>query len=60
VRNLHTQPVAAQPPGQLGQIWRTLNVPEGAASERLQVLGWVSDARGRVLAAAQSACPPPP
>lgn len=60
VRNLHTQAIAARAPGPFGQIWRTLNVPEGAAPQRLEVLGWVSDARGRVLAAAQSVCPPAP
>jgi len=56
VRNLVAEPIAARPQGGFGQIWRSMNLPEGAAPERLEVLGWVSDARGRVLAAAQSAC----
>jgi hypothetical protein len=38
---------------------RPLNIPEGAAPERLRVVGWVQDARGRVLTAAQSVCVPP-
>ena len=59
VRNLIAEPIAARPQGSLGQIWRPMNVPEGAAAERLEVIGWVSDARGRVLAAAQSACGAP-
>lgn len=60
VRNLVTEPVAPRPRDRFGQIWRTLSVPEGAAAQRLEVLGWVSDARGRVLAAAQSVCRPQP
>lgn len=38
---------------------RPLNIPPGAAPERLRAVGWVQDARGRVLAAAQSVCAPP-
>ncbi len=37
---------------------RPLNIPEGARPERLRVIGWVQDADGRVLSAAQSVCPP--
>lgn len=37
---------------------RSLRVPEGAKEERLAVVGWVEDAAGRVLAAAQSSCAP--
>ena len=37
---------------------RPMNIPQGAAPARLQVLGWVTDAKGRVLAAAESTCPP--
>lgn len=36
--------------------WRPMNIPAGADPERLQVVGWVEDAQGRVLAVAQSAC----
>ncbi len=35
---------------------RSLNIPEGAKSERLRVVGWVQDAAGRVTLAAESAC----
>jgi len=42
-------------PNSLREI-RPLNIPQGAKSERLRVLGWVQDARGRVLGAAQSVC----
>ena len=37
---------------------RAMSVPEGAHADRLEVAGWVQDAQGRILAAAQSACPP--
>lgn len=37
---------------------RPLSIPPGATPERLRVVGWVQDARGRVLAAAQSVCVP--
>lgn len=37
---------------------RPLGIPQGAAPERLRVVGWVQDARGRVLTAAQSVCTP--
>ena len=35
---------------------RSMRIPEGAQAERLGVVGWVQDARGRVVAAAQSVC----
>jgi hypothetical protein len=38
---------------------RPMNIPEGARPERLRVIGWVEDARGRVQAIAQSRCAPP-
>lgn len=37
---------------------RPLSIPLGATPERLRVVGWVQDARGRVLSAAQSVCTP--
>ena len=37
---------------------RPLNIPEGANPQRLRVVGWLQDGRGRLLAAAQSACQP--
>lgn len=35
---------------------RSFYLPEGTRAERLRVIGWVADAQGRVLAAAQSRC----
>jgi hypothetical protein len=35
---------------------RPMNIPEGARPDRLRVVGWVEDARGRIVAAAQSRC----
>ena len=65
VRNLLSEPIAPQPPAGpiAAQLWRPMNIPEGARAERLRVAGWVTDARGRVLAAAESHCqaaPAPP
>lgn len=37
---------------------RPMYIPPGAHPERLRVLGWVQDAHGHVLAAAQSRCKP--
>jgi hypothetical protein len=37
---------------------RPLSIPEGADPQRLRVVGWLQDERGRLLAAAQSACRP--
>ena len=37
---------------------RPLSIPEGANPERLRVVGWLQDQRGRLLAVAQSACRP--
>lgn len=37
---------------------RPLGIPEGSDPQRLQVIGWVQDGQGRVLAAARSRCPP--
>lgn len=35
---------------------RPMRIPEGAKPERLRMVGWVQDAQGRVVTAAQSAC----
>lgn len=35
---------------------RPMRIPEGARPERLRTVGWVQDAQGRVVAAAQSLC----
>lgn len=35
---------------------RPMRIPTGAQPERLHMVGWVQDAQGRVLAAAQSVC----
>ncbi|MEZ0306451.1 MAG: hypothetical protein ACAH21_00920 [Ramlibacter sp.] len=37
---------------------RPMGIPEGANPKRLQVVGWVEDARGRIRAIAQSKCAP--
>ena len=39
---------------------RPMSIPEGANPERLRVVGWVEDGRGRMRAIAQSRCTPPP
>lgn len=36
---------------------RPMALPEGVRPERLRVVGWVEDARGRIRAIAQSRCP---
>jgi len=35
---------------------RSMRIPEGAQADRLRLVGWVQDAQGRVIAAAQSTC----
>ena len=35
---------------------RSMRIPEGAQAERLRMVGWVEDAQGRTVAAAQSTC----
>ncbi|MDB5881558.1 MAG: hypothetical protein JWP43_1436 [Ramlibacter sp.] len=35
---------------------RAMDIPKGAHPDRLRVVGWVEDVRGRVVAAAQSRC----
>ena len=37
---------------------RPLSIPEGANPDRIRVVGWVQDTKGRVIAAAASVCPP--
>ena len=37
---------------------RPMGIPEGAKADRLRVIGWVEDARGRIRAIAQSRCAP--
>jgi hypothetical protein len=37
---------------------RPFSIPQGADPRRLQVVGWVQDARGRIRAIAQSRCAP--
>lgn len=56
MRNLLSEPIAPRNTDPMGQLWRAMNVPEGADPEHLQLIGWVSDAQGRLLAAAQSRC----
>ena len=56
VRNVLTAPIDAQPSQKWPQLWRPMNVPEGAQPARLGVVGWVTDARGQVIALAQARC----
>ncbi len=49
------KPLAADAPNRFFEA-RSMNIPQGAKSERLRVIGWVEDARGQVVAAAQSRC----
>ena len=56
VRNVLTAPIDAQPAQKWPQLWRPMNVPEGAQPARLGVVGWVTDARGQVIALAQARC----
>jgi len=37
--------------------FRAMSLPEGTRPNRLQLLGWVQDAQGRVFTAARSVCP---
>ena len=56
MRNLLSDTIPARNTEIMGQLWRPMNVPAGAHADRLQLVGWVSDAQGRVLAAAASSC----
>ena len=49
---------AAPPQTQRRRLFesRPMSIPQGADPKRLRVVGWVEDARGRVVAAAQSRC----
>lgn len=38
------------------QEFRPMRIPPGARPERLRVVGWVEDAQGQIIAAAQSRC----
>ncbi|MDZ4143737.1 MAG: hypothetical protein U1D29_04270, partial [Burkholderiales bacterium] len=38
---------------------RPMGVPEGANPDRLRVVGWVQDTKGRITHIAQSRCAPP-
>lgn len=40
----------------LFQEFRPMRIPPGARPERLRVVGWVEDAQGQIIAAAQSRC----
>lgn len=55
-RNLLVVPWTRPVAGQAFTESRPMAVPEGSHSERLQVLGWVQDGQGRVIAAARSTC----
>ena len=38
---------------------RPMSIPDGARPERLRLVGWMEDGRGRMRAIAQSRCTPP-
>ena len=56
VRNLLTEPITTQPDKDWPQLWRPMNIPEGARPARLGVVGWVTDAAGGLVALAQARC----
>jgi hypothetical protein len=56
VRNALRLEWKAEPKPQRLHESRPMRIPEGAQPERLRVIGWVEDARGRLVAAARSAC----
>jgi len=56
VRNLLQVPwQAARAPARLLES-RSMRIAEGAQADRLRVIGWVEDAKGRIHGIAQSAC----
>ena len=50
----------APTPAEQKKLWETrpMRIPEGAQPDRLQLVGWVEDAQGRIRAIAQSRCRP--
>lgn len=46
-----------KPPARWSEV-RAMRIPEGAHPDRLRVVGWVEDARGRIGAIAQTGCVP--
>lgn len=61
VRNVFqsTWNLGAKPPKETLQHWfdqRSMSVAPGVDPDRLQVVGWLADDKGRVVAAAQSRC----
>ena len=56
-----TWPLAQRPARSKGKPWawmetRSMRIPDGAQADRLHLIGWVQDASGSVVAAAQSVC----
>lgn len=49
------RPLSKEEPKRLLEA-RPMSIPEGANPERLRVVGWVEDARGQIVALAQSRC----
>lgn len=63
VRNLlqlSWQAPAGQRPAARFSELRSMRIPEGTHADRLRVVGWVEDARGRIGAIAQTRCVPEP
>lgn len=50
------RPQSKQPRQRRWMEVRPMHIPQGAQAERLHMVGWVDDAQGRIVAAAQSAC----
>ena len=50
-----TRPLSKRDRAKLSET-RSMNIPAGANLDRLRVIGWVEDARGRIVAAAESRC----
>lgn len=53
---LGAKPATPALPGQRLHESRPMSIPSGANPDRLRVVGWVEDAKGRVIASAASVC----
>lgn len=56
--SLSKQKQSATPPSQRLYESRPMSLPEGANPDRIRAVGWVEDAKGRVIASAASVCKP--
>ena len=55
---LKAEQMDSQPPTTLPRLYesRPMSIPTGANPDRLRVVGWVEDAKGKVIASAASVC----